>query len=275
MTKLLELWNSFLFYPLVNALIVFYQLLFNNFGLAIIFLTILIRFLMVPITSPSMEAAKKMQVLAPELARLKKKYGKDTQGFAKAQMELYRQKGINPAAGCLPQIIQLVVLIALYQAFIEVLKPNGTEVVAKLNQILYPPFRLAEQAVINTKFLWLDLAKPDVFNLPGLAFPLPGIFLILSALIQMISSKMMAPAVSQAQEVAEKTPEKTDDFAAAMQTQMTYVFPLMTILIGYTFPSGLVVYWLIFSLFTVFQQYLIGGLGGLEPWLRKIKLKTP
>jgi len=186
-------------------------------------------------------------------------------------MELYKQHGANPAAGCLPQIVQLIILIALYQAFIQVLRPNG-DVIAKLNQVLYPALKLGEGTIINTHFLWLDLAKPDLLHLPGLAFPLPGFFLILAALIQFLSSKMMQPAVSQAQKQAAKTEGKADDMATAMQSQMLYLFPLMTIFIGYSFPSGLILYWFVFSLFTAIQQYFISGWGGLSPWISRLKI---
>ncbi|PJC28165.1 hypothetical protein CO054_01625 [Candidatus Shapirobacteria bacterium CG_4_9_14_0_2_um_filter_39_11] len=266
-----QLWNLLLYHPLVNALIFLYQILFHNFGLAIIVLTAVIRAILIPLTIPSMRAANKMRELAPELERLKRKHVNDKQGLAKAQMDLYRQHGTNPAAGCLPQIIQLLVLIALYQAFIQVLRAHGEEVITKLNEVLYPPLKLALSTKINTQFLWLDLAKPDIIRLPGLAVPLPGLFLIAAALIQLISSKMMAPVVAAAKKEAQKTPEKTDDMATAMQSQMTYMFPLMTILIGYSFPSGLILYWLIFSLFTAIQQYFVSGWGGLEPWIRKLK----
>lgn len=266
-----ELWNLLLYQPLLNALILLYHW-FGSFGLAIIVLTVLIRAVLIPLTLPSMRAANKMRELAPELARLRKKYGNDKQAFAKAQMDLYRQHGANPAAGCLPQIIQLLILIALYQAFIKVLQANGQAMITKLNEVLYLPLRLAPDTLINTKFLWLDLAKPDIINLPGLPIPLPGLFLIAAALIQLVSSKMMGPAIAQAKKEAQKTPEKTDDMATMMSSQMTYLFPLMTILIGYSFPSGLIVYWLVFSLFTAVQQYFVSGWGGLEPWLKKIKL---
>lgn len=267
-----EVWNVLLYHPLVNALIFLYQVLFHNFGLAIIVLTVLIRAILIPLTLPSMKAAEKMRQLAPELERLKKKYRQDRQGFAKAQMELYRQKGINPAAGCLPQIVQLVILIALYQAFIQVLAPDGQEVIKKINEILYPPLKLAENTVINTQFLWLNLAKPDVIKIAGLTLPLPGIFLIAAALVQFLSSKMMMPGLSVAQKEAAKTPGQTDDMAATMQSQMAYLFPLMTILIGFTFPSGLILYWFIFSLFTTVQQYFVSGWGGLSPWMTRLKL---
>ncbi|PIS14207.1 hypothetical protein COT65_00200 [Candidatus Shapirobacteria bacterium CG09_land_8_20_14_0_10_47_13] len=269
-----ELWNVLLYQPFVNLLMLLYQLLFHNFGLAIIVLTVALRTVLIPLTLPSMKSAEKMRQLAPELERLKKKYGSDKQAFAKAQMDFYRQQGINPAAGCLPQIVQLVILIALYQAFIQVLNPNAQEVVRKLNTLLYQPLKLAEDTVINTQFLWLNLAKPDVIKVAGLGFPLPGLFLIAAALIQLISSKMMMPVLAAVQKDAAQTPEKTDDMATSMQTQMTYLFPLMTILIGFTFPSGLVLYWFIFSLFTAVQQYFVSGWGGLTPWINKLKIEN-
>ncbi|OGV89000.1 hypothetical protein A2Z41_02525 [Microgenomates group bacterium RBG_19FT_COMBO_39_10] len=267
-----ELWHLLLYQPLVNALIFLYQLLFHNFGLAIIVLTVGIRLLLLPLTQSSMKATNKMKELAPELEKLKKKYGKDKQAYTKAQMDLYKKHGANPAAGCFPQIIQLIVLIALYQAFIQVLRTDG-DVIQKLNEILYPQLQLPIETVINTKFLYLDLAKPDVFPVAGLPFPLPGFFLLAAALAQLISSKMMMPALTTAQEEAAKTPGKADDMATSMQTQMTYLFPLLTILIGYSFPSGLVLYWFAFSLIMIIQQYFIGGWGGVEPWLKKLKIK--
>ncbi len=269
------IWNSLLYQPLINALIFFYQVLFHNFGLAVIVLTGLLRVVLIPLTLPSMKAAEKIRELAPELAKLKAKHKDDKQGFAKAQMDLYRQHGANPAAGCLPQIVQLLILIALYQAFIQVLQTDGQETINKLNAILYPALKLPVETVINTKFLWLNLSKPDVFRISGAPFPLPGLFLLLAALIQLVSSKMMAPAVAQAQKEAKKTPEKTDDMASMMSGQMLYLFPLMTIFIGFSFPSGLVLYWFVFSLFTAVQQYYVSGWGGLTPWIEKLtKAKT-
>jgi len=267
---MIELWNFLLYKPLLNALIYLYGLLFNNFGLAIIVLTIFLRLILVPLTLPSLRTAKKMRELAPELEKLKSKYKNDRQKLAQAQMELYRRHGANPAAGCLPQIIQLIILIALYRAFIGVLQSNGGEIATKLNQLLYSPLRLAEGTIINTNFLYLDLAKPDVFHLPGFPIPLPGFVLIAAALVQFVSSKMMQPIVAQSQKVAVKTETKKDDLGTSLQSQMLYLFPLITIFIGYSFPSGLILYWFIFSFSTALQQYFVSGFGGLEPWLKKL-----
>jgi len=256
-----ELWHLLLYQPLVNALIFLYQILFGNLGLAILALTILIRALLIPLTLPSMRAAQKMKELAPDLEKLKKKHQNDKQAYARAQMALYKKHGANPAAGCLPQIIQLIILIALYQAFRQVLYENG-EMIARLNEILYSSLKLPAETIINTHFLYLDLAKPDIFRLPkeflgGLLPGIPGPFLIGAAIVQFLSSKLMSPAVKNAQKQAKKTPGELDDMATSMQKQMLYLFPLMTILIGFSFPSGLVLYWFIFSAFTALQQYLI------------------
>lgn len=265
------MWNTLLYQPLINAL-VFLNQLFGNFGLAVVALTIIIRLILIPLTMPSLKAATKMKEIAPELEALKKKYENDKQKLAQAQMALYKQHGINPAAGCLPQIVQIVILIALYQAFNQVLTTSN-ETIGKLGELIYPFLKLPVDAVINTRFLYLDLTKPDVFRLTSIPFPLPGVFLILAAFTQLISSKMMQPAVAASQQLAKKTEEKQDDMAAVMQSQMLYLFPLMTIFIGFSFPSALVLYWFIFSLSTAIQQYFVSGWGGLEPWLQKINLR--
>jgi len=246
---------TLLYQPLLNGLIFFYKI-FGNLGWAIIVLTVLIRFLLIPLTLPSLRAVGKLKEIAPELEKLKNKYAGDKQKFTQAQLEIYKKHKINPAAGCLPQIIQLVILIALYQAFAKVLHSDG-DIITKLNEVLYSFLKLPAETVINTRFFYLDLAKPDVFRLPGFSFPLPGFFLLAAALIQFLSSKMMQPSAKVAQEEAKETPTTQDDLAAAMQTQMLYLFPLMTILIGFSFPSGLVLYWLVFSVFTAVQQYFI------------------
>lgn len=240
--------------------------------MAIIALTLLIRVVLIPLTVPSMKAQKKIMELAPEIEKLKQKHKEDKQKFAQAQIDLYRQHGANPAAGCLPQIVQLFVLIALYQAFSQVLPTNGIASIEKLNEIIYPFLRLSAETNLNLSFLGaINLSRPDTFQISGLP-PLPGILLIMAAMTQFLSSKMMMPQAKVAQQEAAKTKEQVDDFASSMQSQMLYLFPLMTILIGFTFPSGLVLYWFIFSLFTMIQQYLITGWGGLKPWAEKLHL---
>jgi len=251
-----EIWHLLLYQPILNGVIVLYQLLFANMGLAIIALTFIVRLLLVPLMNPQMESAQKMQELAPELKKLKEKFSGDKQKFAQAQLQLYKEHGVNPASGCLPQILQFAVLIALYQAFNQVIRPDGAAVIEKINGSLYAFAKLPADAVLNLRFLYLDLAKPDLIKIPGF-IALPGIFVILATIFQFLSSKMMMPAVKKEEKLAAKTEEKTDDMATSMQKQMLYMFPAMTLIFGYTMPSGVMLYWFIFSLFSFVQQYLI------------------
>jgi len=258
----MNIWFTLLYQPLVNALIVCYDI-FGNLGLAIIALTAAIRTILIPLTAPSLKTGQKMKELAPELAKLKKKFGKDKTALAKAQMELYKQHGVNPTAGCLPQIVQIVILIALFQAFTKVLRSNG-DIITNLNEILYPSLQLAKDTVINAKFFYLNLTKPDLIILPfkigigNFSFDkIPGIFLISAAAVQFMSSKLMMPSIKTEEKIAKKTEAKSDDMATMMQSQMLYLMPIMTLIIGYTFPSGLVLYWLTFSLFMLVQQKLL------------------
>lgn len=245
--------------PLINLLILLYHLLGNNLGLAIIALTVILRLALVPLTMPSMRSMQKMRELAPELERLKKKHKGDKTKLMQAQADFYREKGINPAAGCLPQIVQLIILIALFQGFIAVFQANGGNITAKLNEILYPPLQESFQikGEVNQFFFGVDLTKPDVIRVPSIPFPLPGVFLIFAAVVQFFSSKMMLPQTKKQEKLAKKTPGAMDDLMAGMQQQMLYLFPLLTIFIGYTFPLGLIIYWGTFSLFQAGQQYFM------------------
>ncbi|MDO8488101.1 MAG: YidC/Oxa1 family membrane protein insertase [bacterium] len=261
-----QLWNILLYHPLVNAL-VFLAKYTGDLGWSIIWLTIGLRLIMTPLVIPSLKSGKKMAELAPELEKLKKEFKDNKQGLVTAQAELYKKHGLNPAAGCLPQIVQIAVLIALFNAFNTVLKPNGTDLVTNLNPLLYSSNQLPQDFALSTKFYNWDLAKPDTFSWPGLPVALPGILLVATAVVQFFSSKMMMPQAKKQEKLAEKTAGTTDDMMAATQQQMLYMFPVMTLIFGYTFPTGLVIYWLVFSLVSSVQQYTVSGWGGLRPWL--------
>lgn len=267
----MNIFTTLLIQPLANGLIVAYRLLGENMGLAILGFGLFLRVVLNPLTKPYMESMKRMKDFAPQLEKLKKKHKGDKVKLAQAQSEFYKQKGINPGAGCLPYLLQIVVLIAFFNVFSRVLTPNG-DIVAKFNELLYEPLKFGAQEIINTKFLYLDVTQPDVFNIPGLPFPLPGPVLILAALVQFLSAKIMAPYIKAKEKIAKKTEEKADDIQAAMQKSMVYTFPLMTIVIGFRFASGLALYWLLFSVYQAIQQYNSQGWGGLTPWIEKIGL---
>lgn len=261
-------WNPILFQPLLNLLLGLDKLT-GNLGWSIVILTVGLRLAMTPLVLPSLRASKKLQELAPEMEKLKAKFKGDKTGLMTAQSALYKEKGLNPAAGCLPQILQIVVLIALFSTFNLVLRNKGVDLVHKLNSSLYTFNQLPANFKFSTSFFYLDLTKPDVFKIPGLPIPLPGVFLLLAALVQLLSSKMMMPIVKKEEKIAKTTEDSTDDVMMQTQQQMLYMFPLMTIVFGFSFPSGLVVYWFVFSAVSMLQQYYASGWGGLAPWLKR------
>ena len=239
-------------------------------GLAIIGFSVFLRVALTPLTKPYTESMKKMRDVAPALNKLKKKFKDDKVKLAQAQSDLYKSKGINPGAGCLPYLLQIVVLIAFFNMFNRTLSADNP--MLALNELLYTPLRFPPGSEINTQFLWMDITQPAVINIPGLPFPVPGPLLILAALAQFVSAKIMAPYEEVETNVAKKTPGQGDDFQVAMQKSMIYTFPLMTLFIGLRFPAGLALYWLVFSFFQAYQQYKAQGWGGMTPWLIKLGL---
>src|SRR4030043_1603065 len=169
----MNIFTTFLIQPVTNRLILFYKLLGGNLGIAIIAFSLALRFILNPLTKPYMQSMKKMKELQPQLDKLKKKYANDKKGLLEAQAEFYRQEKVNPSAGCLPYLLQIVVLIALFNVFTRVLSVNG-DVIPKINELLYPPLKFAQETVLNTKFLYLDVTKPDAFIISGILFLVLG-----------------------------------------------------------------------------------------------------
>ena len=254
--------------PLLNLIAVFYHV-FGNLGIAIIAFTLFVRLILTPLVLPSMKMMQKMKELGPELEKIKKRHEGDKQKLMQAQADFYKEKGVNPVSGCLPQIINIVILIALFSGFNKVFQEGN--ITANLNSVLHPALKISEE--VDPYFLGRDLTKPDTFAVQGLHLPfeLPGLFLITVAALQFLSSKMMMPNVAAAEKVAKKTEGETDDMAASMQKQMIYMFPLMTIIFGLKFPLGVVVFWGAQSLFQAIQQYFISGWGGLASLVNKLR----
>lgn len=236
------MFNTFLYQPLFQALLFLTRLLGGSLGLAIIALTLILRFFLIPLTLPSLKSAKKIQDLKPELDKLRTQHGQDKKQLQLAQLELYRQHGINPAAGCLPNIIQLVILIALYQVFMDFLVKNGTA------------------ANLNLHFLWFNLSQPD----PRFVLP------VIAGVSQLVLSLMLSPAIEHHKETTAQKTEDVQEMAETMQQQMIFILPIMTVVISLKFPSGLTLYWIITTIFSLVQQYFISGWGGLHRYLAKI-----
>jgi len=235
------MWNTIFVQPLLNLLLVFYKVLFSNLGLAILGMTILIRLLLFPLTLPMLKMARKQRLIQPELDKLKEKYGEDKEKLAREQMSLLRENGINPALGCLPNLVQFVFLIALYQVFIKVLGTNGQDIDV-LNQLSYWDYlRIPAGSVINIRFLHLDLTQPDPYHI------LP----VLAGVLQWGAARLGR---------AQRAPVEKDgksDIMGDIQGQMGILFPLMTVFVGFRLQSGLVLYWVASVLLSLLQQWWV------------------
>lgn len=224
------MWTKILYQPLLNILILFYNLLGQNLGLSIILLTVLVRVILLPLTLKPQAMQKKIKELQPELEAIKRNHGHDKRLLAQKTLELYQARGINPLSSYLLLLIQMPILIALYQVFFK-LNPSQFH-------LLYPFVPRPE--TINSQFFWLNLSKPDPFYI------LP----ILAGLSQFWQSKMMMPK-------EEKKPEgETAALTQAFSKQMIYFFPFMIFFIAARLPSALGLYWVMTTLFTIAQQYL-------------------
>jgi YidC/Oxa1 family membrane protein insertase len=224
----------------------------GDLGISIIALTFILRSILLPVTLPSLKSQQKIKTLKPELDKLKKKH-KDKKVLQQKQLELYKKYNVNPLAGCLPQLAQLAVLIFLYRALISFLGDTSISGIE-----------------ISTTFFWMDLSLPD----PKFVLP------VLAAGSQFILSLMLAPGAevrdvvpndSKLKKVKEanKKEEDTADMAQSMQKQMMFVMPIMTGFIALKFPSGLALYWVASTVFSVVQQYFVSGPGGLTLYAKR------
>ena len=265
-----SIFNEILVWPIVNVLVAVYKgLIFVNFpfalGFSIIILTIIIRFILYPLTSSQLKASKKMQDLNPHLSKLKDKHKGDSKTLQQETMKLYKEHGVNPAAGCLPVIVQLPIIWGLYSALQQIvnLKPDV------INKIVYFDALKLTKAW-DPNFFGVSLgANPS--HLISTVGPIILIVPLLTALFQFIQSKMMfsKPKVQEGL-VVKGEKKKNDDFASTFQSQSMYIFPVMIGFFSYTFPIGLSLYWNTFTIFGIIQQYRISGLGGLAEWKNKI-----
>lgn len=243
--------------PFVNALFGFYYLV-GNLGWSVVIVTVLIRLLLFPLLWPSLKSAKKTRELQPKLKKLQEKYKDNKQQLAKAQMELYKQEGINPLAGCLPQILQIAVLLLFFSAFNTVSNfSQGNGNLEEVNRMLITAFKINESFAFETSFLGNNLAMSpakEFANGLGNNMILPLALLIGSALLQFFSSKLMMPAVKSDKTVVAKTKDKEDDMMSMMRTQSTYMMPIMTLFIGWSFSLGILLYWFVNTLVMLGQQ---------------------
>ena len=217
-----------------NALLWIYNAIGQNFGVAIILFTILIRIITWPLNAQQMKGAKAMQDLQndKEWQAIQKKYAKDKEKLAQEQMRVYREKGINPFGSCLPTLIQFPIIIALYQSIIRALAATPLDLL-KLSRSINPAFlNVSDLIPLNSKFLWMNLGQPEPYY----------ILAIVVAATTYIQSKLTLPPSTN-----------PNDQSAAMGQSMAITMPLMLGWFALTFPSGLAVYFITSNVLGIVQ----------------------
>lgn len=222
--------------PIFNLLVFFYNIVpYHDLGLAIILLTIVIKIALLPLSKQSIKSQKALQEIQPKIDELKKKYADNKEEMARATMALYKENKVNPLSSCLPLLIQLPFLFAVFRVFRD-FGSNG-----KALDYVYSFISRPETISSIGLFGLLDLSKPNV------------ILAVLAGAAQFWQAKMMStkrPAV--------KTPgAKDEDVMAVMNKQMIYMMPAMTLIIGLSLPGGLSLYWFITTLLTGLQQLYV------------------
>jgi len=232
-----DIWNLIAMQPMINTLIVLTNYLFNNFGLAIIALTIIINGLMLYLTLKQIYASKAMQTLQPKLMELQKKYAKDKQRLAQEQMRLYKESGVSPAGCLLPLVVQMPIWIALYQSIMRVMAVIPENLLG-LSKYLYSWPVVYSTLPLNNEFLWLNLAVGDTF-----------LALLVGGTMWVQQKMVMTPAADPRQQT--------------QSNMMLWMMPIMFAFFTLSFPSGLALFWVTSNVIRIGIQYFVTGWGGL------------
>lgn len=230
------LYTEILFRPLFNLLVGLTAILpGHNIGLAIIGVTVLVRLILLPSFLHQAKAMQKnqakMQGVKKEIENIKKQFKDDKAKQSEATMKLYREAGINPAQGCLPLIIQLPILLAMYRVFFTGIGPQTYHYLYSF---------ITPAAVLGTSFLGIGLTAPSI------------LLAVLAGIGQFIQMKFMAPPTAPTQPGGD---ESTEQVMASMQKNMAYMFPVMTVIIAIRLPAALSLYWVVSTVLGLLQQY--------------------
>jgi YidC/Oxa1 family membrane protein insertase len=247
---IIDIWTVIILQPMLNALLWLYMLLGNQFWLAIVVFTVVVRTLMTPFMLPQQRSAKRMQELQPKLQELQKKYENDRERLAQEQMKLYREAGVNPLGGCLPMLLQFPIWIGLYQSIIQALGHQPLQLL-NLSQNIYASMSQIWTAIpLNRYFLGMDLSLTPQ-QIGGLAFALP----VFVAFTSWLQTKMTTTGTSGG-----------EGQAASMNQSMTLMMPLMFGFFSLSFSTGLSFYFIISNIIGIITQGFISGWSGLAFW---------
>jgi YidC/Oxa1 family membrane protein insertase len=262
---------SWLFTPLFQAFFIVLVVLdkvTGNIAIAIVLMTLLLRIVLIPIFRRQTVSTKRTQLLAPEVKEIQKRYKGDRLKAQEAQKQLYAERGINPLAGCLPALLQILLLIPMYSVFSQGLQNYNPQAMLdvfgfRLIDLGCDPAPLFNELghvtnpCLNPVAFGVNWGVPEVFlGTAGSLFSGLSLLAIISALLQLVTSRMALPVATQAM---------ADDPNVRIQRQMAFLFPFISLTYGSILPAGLFLYWIVSTLFSIVQQYLIIGWGGMFP----------
>lgn len=230
----MSIFHEVLYRPLFNLLVFLYNIIpGSDIGWAIIATTLVIKLVFWPLTQKAIKSQKSLQEIQPQLKAIQEKYKDNKEEQARQLMNFYKENKVNPFSGCLPLIIQLPILIALYQVFLKGFDPKNLEILYSF---------VSNPGIIDPiSFGFLNLAMPN------------KIMAVLAGLAQFWQTRMITP-----KNKLPSAPKSSDEFMAqAISKQTLYFLPVLTVIISWNLPAGLALYWLITTLFTVVQQYAI------------------
>jgi len=231
-----DLFIAVCYKPILNLLVVIYNFIpGHDLAIAIIIITILIKLFLWPFSRQAIKAQKELQELQPKLEEIKKTHANNKEEQAKATMALYREHKINPFSSCLPLLIQLPFFFAVFQVFREI--STNKQILDYLYGFVSRPEAINPQGFFGL----INLANPNY------------LLAVLAGLAQFWQAKML----SNQRPTVQDEGAKDEDFAAVMNKQMLYMMPALTVFIGITLPAGLSLYWLVMTLLTVLQQFLV------------------
>lgn len=256
------MWDTIVIQPFVNGLLLINSLV-HNFGISIILFTILIRLLTHPLTVQQFKATRSMQTLQddPRYKKMQEKYKNDKERLAQEQMKLYKELGINPMGSCLPTIIQLPLILGLYQSVTRAMAASPYELF-RLEKFIYPRLiNAAELLPLQNKFLWMDLGQPERLTVFGIAIPFLAILVVASTYLQ---SKLIQPPSSS-----------SNDQGAMISKSMNIYMPILMGYMAYSLASGLALYFLVSNVFGIVQYAALGraNWSNILPFLKKKESK--
>lgn len=256
-----SIFTTILIQPILNLLVWLYTVLpGQDMGLAIIAVTVVIKLILYPVTQAQLRQQRALQSLQPKIEEVRARLKDDKEAQAKELMALYAKEKVNPAASCLPLLIQLPVFIALYQSLLKGMSVDS------IQPLLYT--FIPEPQMINTMFLGLiDLTKPSY------------VLAVIAGIVQFVQGRQMikppAGIKQPPKEVEGKEVAKDESMAAMMNKQMLYFMPIVTVIIGVTLPGGLALYWFMMGLLTLAQQWWVTRLHKNDQQTPSLPSSTP